>query len=316
MKKIGELIKDLRNDKWELRYLACKELGNRKAKSAVPDLITLLNDKNANVRSCAAYALGEIGDKRAVDPLVNAIADPNEWVRLQAVEALGKVGDSKIALLLSQFLETEKDDRVKATLIKVVGILGDARMISILVPYLKDRDMRVRANAIEALESLGDDKIREFIMPMIETSNHRIKANIAKALFNMGDYTGLNLLKRMIKDKNEWMRAAAAWALGEIKSKEAVKLLLESIGDEFWFVDKNIIKSLAKTGKSVIQPLVNLLKKKKASTRARISAIITLGEIGDKRALKHLINAMNDFNGEVRLKAEEAIDRIREYNRK
>jgi HEAT repeat protein len=315
-KTLEEWIADLYGDGWEYRFLACKTLGMEKIKEAVPRIIELLNDQNHNVRLGAARALGEIGDRQAIDPLVTALAEPNEWVRLQIVEALGKLGDGKVAVVLSRFLETEQDDRVRATIVQVLGKLGDEKMIPILVTYLKDSDLRVRANAVEALESLGDEKITEFLLPMMAGANHRIKANIAKALFNLGDYTGLNILNKMLKEKNEWMRAAAAWALGEVKTTEVIKPLVEALGDKYWFVDRNIIRSLVKTGKPTVRPLLNKLKKKTLDHRVRLGIIVALGEIGDDNALGPLIVNMHNYNGEIRIKAEEAIDRIRENSRK
>jgi HEAT repeat protein len=52
---------------------AARRLGESKAKSAVPQLIRALNDKNQHVRSWAAWALGEIKDTRAIDPLVRPL---------------------------------------------------------------------------------------------------------------------------------------------------------------------------------------------------------------------------------------------------
>lgn len=315
-KTLEDWITELENPEWEYRFLACKTLGLEKERAAVPRIIELLNDQNHNVRLSSARALGEIGDPRAVDPLLTALAEPNEWVRLQIVEALGKLGDNRVGLVLSRFMETELDDRVRATIVKVLGSLGDQKMVPILVSYLKDSDLRVRANAIEALEIIGDEKIREFLFPMMEGANHRIKANIAKALFNLGDYTGLKILKKMIKEENEWMRAAAAWALGEIRSNEAIKPLVEALGDKYWFVDRNIIRSLVKIGMTTVRPLINKLRKKQLDHRVRLGVIVALGEIGDEGALGPLIGAMNDYNGEIRLKAEEAVDRIRENSRR
>ena len=48
-------------------------LGERKAKWAVPQLISALEDENQYVRGWSAWALGEIKDPEGVEPLIQAL---------------------------------------------------------------------------------------------------------------------------------------------------------------------------------------------------------------------------------------------------
>jgi hypothetical protein len=62
----------LENGDISARMQAAKRLGEMKAKRAVPQLITALNDPNPYVRGWAAWALGEIGEPSTVDALITA----------------------------------------------------------------------------------------------------------------------------------------------------------------------------------------------------------------------------------------------------
>ena len=57
-------VKALKDDKPEVRAAAAQSLGTMKAKSAIPQLMDLVNDKDAGVIIAAAHALIELGDNR------------------------------------------------------------------------------------------------------------------------------------------------------------------------------------------------------------------------------------------------------------
>ncbi|NJM49096.1 MAG: HEAT repeat domain-containing protein [Alkalinema sp. RU_4_3] len=63
-------------------------------KSAIPSLIPLLKDLNAEVRSNAAYALGTMGDsaKSTIPSLIPLLNDSEYFVRSSATRALKKLG--------------------------------------------------------------------------------------------------------------------------------------------------------------------------------------------------------------------------------
>jgi HEAT repeat protein len=82
-----DLIIKLRTGVSAERVDAAKRLGESRAKSAVPQLIHALEDKNQYVRSWAAWALGEIKDRRAIDPLINSL---DKYLRLAKTDYFGK----------------------------------------------------------------------------------------------------------------------------------------------------------------------------------------------------------------------------------
>jgi hypothetical protein len=77
----------------ELRLTYLWSCGVNKDAAIVPDLLTILDDKNIRMRMMAIWALGEIGDKSVVEEL-NKIAekDKESYVKGQAADALKKLG--------------------------------------------------------------------------------------------------------------------------------------------------------------------------------------------------------------------------------
>jgi HEAT repeat protein len=301
----------LKSSRWEDIYVALKFIKQGKYREFLSEVVDALDHDNVAIRVMAVQVLGEIGDESHLEILWKMMADPEEWVRVRTVEALGKLGTKeKIADMLVKFLESEMNEKVKATILKVLSSFQEPKYIPVISLYLRDKDRRVRANAIEALENIGATNIKEILQPYIEDSDHRVKANIAKALWSSGSDEWINILKFMLRDKDDWTRAAAAWALGEIKSDVAYKLLVDAIGDETWFVNNNIIKAIKKHGDVTLKILIRRFKKEKDEFKKE-SILRAIVSLESKKAVNFLLSLLDSSpSPRIRRVAEEALDNL------
>ncbi len=295
---------------WTNRFLAAKTIGDNKITKGIDILIELLEDENEQVRIATVNSVTILNNKKAIDPLINALADPNEWVRVNVVNALGKIGAKKHLPLLAQFLENEEEDKVRATIIRVLGEHGGKELSSIIVHYLKDPNDRVRANAVEALESIGGSNMDENLKSLINDKSNRVKANTAKALFNSGSKDAIEILKDMILSSDDWMRASAAYVFGEIDSPHSIPYLLKALEDKTWFVIKNGVKGIAKKGEKAVPELINCINSH--NKELVINALSALEEICSEKCLIDLIKLLYHEDGDIREKTEQVVDIIRE----
>lgn len=90
-RSVEDLINDLKDESWQVRWSAAETLGEMKDLRAVEALVETLKDKNVYVRGMAARALGEIKDPRAIEPLINALKDEIKDVRRNAAWALKEI---------------------------------------------------------------------------------------------------------------------------------------------------------------------------------------------------------------------------------
>lgn len=315
LSSVEEILKKLESHDWVERFIAAKTAGEQKIKEAVPLLLELLDDDNVQVRISVVIALKSFSGKKILEHLIRALADSSEWVRVHAVETIGLYKDRKHIELLSQFLENEESDKVRATLIKVLGELGGAKVLPIITLYLKDSNARVRANAVEAIERISGSTtidMREHIIPLLDDENNRVKANSVKALFKMGENKALEVLKNMINSKDDWMRASAAYVFGVIEYERSADFLIDALDDGCWFVIKNVVKSLVRKGESILPRLEKKLKDPHASANLKMNVVSVLGELATPGCLKLLIPLLNDESGDLRQYAESVIDKIQE----
>ena len=91
---IDDLLKQLENEDWVIRYNAAKIMGNIDAEEAIFELLDKLKrDTSRDVRFKIAEALGKIDLKISIPNLINAMKnDGSMIVRYTAARALGRMG--------------------------------------------------------------------------------------------------------------------------------------------------------------------------------------------------------------------------------
>ncbi|MBI3889939.1 MAG: HEAT repeat domain-containing protein [Candidatus Wallbacteria bacterium] len=300
----------LESPDWETRFVAVRELGSRSGRKTMEMLRQAAADRHQSVRCAAAICLGNFPGKEAVDCLVELLADPDEWVRLRATQSLGKIRAPETLDYLVQHLETEEDVKVRATMVKAIGAYADERYLPILVNCLQDEDLRVRANTIESLGNFKSKKVQRIVKGFVKDPNSRIRANAARVLALTGSQVAARrTFHEMLKSENQYTRSSAVFALGELRQDAFLSSLLRLTGDVSFVVRRNVVDALVKYGSAICRQVEGLLDDRDPLRRAIGCQV--LAQTGDRRSLKKLIPLLEDADGEVRARAEEAVDRIR-----
>lgn len=125
------------------------------------------------------------------------------------------------------------DDRVKATLVKTIGIYGEAKDIPICYCFLEDASPRVRANAIEALEVIDHPNTYMIFIQWLSDSDNRVKANCIKALHKLGQQSVNRILDEMLTSEYVAYKESAMYVLSLSPSKQGLYLLQKFLTEEF-----------------------------------------------------------------------------------
>ena len=305
------LLFDLQSEIEDMRVSACRILAKVGDETAVGPLMQATKDEVPAVRYFAGKALDAVKkrllstapqpQKEKTDSITSLIEksqftqsdftsllhDPDEKTRIEVIDNASRISllfDKRIVLAsLIALLGKEKSTFVLPSLVKNIGLLGDAAVAFILIPYLKHEDARVRANTVEALEYLNSPSVFLHILPLLKDPDHRVKANAAMALQSYGETNALKIIKGMIDSKEVWMRDAATFALGEIRNKDSAVLLAEVLRHEPKYgICVKAVKGLEQIGGRIVLPLV-----------LKLRSVVTDGR--KQRMIDYLVRK---FNGE------------------
>ena len=96
-------------------------------------------------------------------------------------------------------------------------------------------------------------------------------------------------------------RRYAAYILGNARTPQAIRPLIEALGDMDKSVREQAMLALVATGKAAIEPLADAMKDPKWEIRYR--AVEALGKLADEKALKPLVQGLQDSRDHVRYMA-------------
>lgn len=157
----------------------------RFGRSAVPQLIDVLVNKDSKGRAFAAAALGQIGDLRSQGALADILKDDNEhpYLRDEAAIAVGQIGsDEAYDLLYSVFSSPAEDDRLRGSAAIGLGLLGDRRAVQQLFAALNDAAWQMKCDLARALGFLGDQGAVEPLMDLLRDDRDEVVLHAIEAL--------------------------------------------------------------------------------------------------------------------------------------
>lgn len=266
---------------------AFKEIGNFDLFQHLKDFLKIETMEN---RVEIKRLLKTVSRKEEMENLITGLAKMDEKRCLELVVALKSSKKSiEHQHTLERILKSSENKRMKANIIRIMGLSRNEKLIPILTDHLKDPDNRVRANTVEALTDIGSEYVIDLVKPLLNDYDNRVKANTAKGLWKLGGVRSLQILRSMMENEDKWMRASAIYALGEIGVVQVVELLLQGLSDKDEDVRVNTVRALVKTGDHMaIHSVVDMATNTSESWLVRKNAIIALARTGSPQALDAL----------------------------
>jgi len=322
----------------DVEFLIIKTLAGLQPKVDRNILLKFSSSESVDVRCMLARSLKSYTDEEAAETLLGFLSDPYSQVKEEAIRSLEDRGEDVTDCLITALKDNESWVRYFAA--KALGKQkANPKIINSLAELLNDSIPFVQ---IAVLESLGNLNAKNFANT-IESFVNNSDANISQAAINALSRFKLNpakeleiekLLEGQMENSNWIVRKAIAEALGELKTKNALDLLLIMLAQEAEnIVDKEIILSLGKlpNHKEVIPILISFTSEKKFrditldvlvafdkkvipyleksltknnDTEMKKNLISILSRINDDKSIKILVNlASSEISANVRKQA-------------
>jgi serine/threonine-protein kinase len=181
---VKDLLNAIKDADWWVRARAGDALAEIGGPKVVNSVLELVKDKDEDIRRTAIEILNATKDETAVATLIKATDDEDWWVRERAVDALAQIGSKKaLPKLLAMLGKNPKTDPV---VVRALGKLGDADVISKIVPMLQRPEREIQIEAIKALAHLTDDKradtVRNVLLKIKQSDDRTIINNADLAI--------------------------------------------------------------------------------------------------------------------------------------
>ncbi|HXX53430.1 MAG TPA: HEAT repeat domain-containing protein [Thermodesulfovibrionales bacterium] len=303
----------------------------------ISKLVSHAWSKKTDVRVTAILLLGLMQDERALGPLLELSAE--ESLSEDVKRALIFIGKSTPKSLLPLFqtdspyqrrfivevaadvasplyypvfktLLDDDDGHVRALAATGLAAIRDPRAAGCIKRLLSDPYEDVQEAAVVALSNLGEGIDMQELINYLKDKSPVLRKNAAMLLGRLGATESVNALGFALKDGDVSVRQAVVEALSSMKTEESVKYLVFALTDEKAHIRASASLSLGSMESDrVVEPLILLLLTDSDDT-VRVSAARSLGMIGNKGAVSHLIGVLGDRNGFVVATAMESLGRL------
>ncbi|HEY7417695.1 MAG TPA: HEAT repeat domain-containing protein, partial [Ktedonobacteraceae bacterium] len=228
-----ELIHNMHDKAWEVRYATVEVLGNLGEKIPLKTLLAILDDKDDLIRRAAVEALGKRGKDVPRDVFLEALDDDDSGVRSAAIEALGE--QTPVEKLI---------DEVFAPPVESFLNLEYARHAAEAV--LAKRGEQEALKEIIAAGVADSPELREYVRAMVasyqETPQEELLAVLPgnhpetrKQAANILSWKNPALLEQIVasqETRQAVMRAIAVRMVGKLGEPTLVRVALQGLHDE------------------------------------------------------------------------------------
>jgi HEAT repeat protein len=269
--------------------LAIWLLEQSRSQNALPFVVDVLNNGCSDTRWRAARALGNFEDAVVAQHLIRVLHDEDDSVRRKAAESLGKLANLEAVPYICQLIDDENWS-VRFNIIDVLGKLKGTAAINCLKTALKHSDYTVRTKAAEYLGQLVPQEVIPLLNEEFISGDDGTKRETIQLLCETRDAAAIPILVHALSEDNWIVRSEAASQIGLLG---------------IW-LDSNLFDD-------AVTKLISLLQDD-PEISVRSSAALSLGLIGDSRAVPILIEALCTDNQVVRFSAVNALRQLRAHS--
>ncbi|UQZ33545.1 virulence factor [Paenibacillus sp. PK3_47] len=151
-KEQAELLRDLKDEDWRVRYAALEDL--EPAAALLPELRAALHDPKLHIRRLAVVYLGDIRTPEAMELLYEAMGDSSPAVRRTAGDTLSDIGDPAATPVMTAAL-TDASKLVRWRAARFLYEVGTADAQEALTLAAEDPEFEVGLQARMALERIS-----------------------------------------------------------------------------------------------------------------------------------------------------------------
>jgi HEAT repeat protein len=292
IKGIEPLVSLLEHENWYSRWLAEISLINM-GEPAAKYIVSVFSQKSWFTRWRMAGILQAIKGKEAAASLVDlSTIGTSEEIKTKATDALGIVNNQKAVEYLIKYTK-HTDPNIRMRAVEYMGYSASKFAAKDIVPLLKDDNILVVEKAALSLVNLNWEP---------ETLENKVDFYVLTENWVELNKLGSNVIKLVVKklyDKDDIIRIKAARGLGEMKSRIAVKGLLENMSSPNPKLRLAVVEALSKMEDiDLSNQIIGALGD--ADESVVLKSMQILGQRKERRAAERLSDLIDSKNERIR----------------
>ena len=210
-------------------------LGQRRERAAVPALIALAKDADAQLAAAAAAALGKTGTKKATNALRELKSTAPDALQLTVSDALLECAEQRLAkgnrkgarALYEDLRSTGEPTHVRVAAFRGIAFAAGSKAMAVVTAGLTGGDPETESAALGLLVELKGGAIAKDIEALLPKVTPRMQAALLQAVAQRGDRTLAPTVAAMVKSEYPEVRIAALAAVAATGDASSVPLLAQ-----------------------------------------------------------------------------------------
>jgi HEAT repeat protein len=221
-----DLVANLKSPTAKTRQWAARDLGKSRRREAVAPLSPLVRDPDEKVRLEVVKALRSLRDLSAVPALVTSLQDGNPLIREEAIGTLVEIySDRERSGPIDSFLEAFSNEYERASVPPYVAV--DASVFGGLAGTLRDEKAGIRAESAYAIGILGGGSVVRELLGALQDPEADVRAAATTAVGKVGGAEDGKALIPLLADRSSTVRDRALVAIGVVRVRDAGPALRE-----------------------------------------------------------------------------------------
>ena len=296
----------------DLAIRAMESLSQLPAHQVSSEFVRFLSHKRGEIRHLALVKVGESRDLMADTSVQSAVSDmaedEEEKIRLQVMEMVSRFSPGDGVRLCLERLK-DPSPAVQQQAVRIMGetlqrLDSSAEAEDQLLALLTDGSEAIRTGVIEIIMKRPDkDRILRKLLVFCTSLMGWVRDRTVDTLRNhSADIT--DSVIRLMSDEDEDVRSMALTVGATLESKEATPHIIRLLDDPDWWLRMTAAETLGNIGDPrAVKPLLDAMK----DPDTAMACIEALGRIKDPRALPHLAQQLSRSQVEIRMETLEAL---------
>jgi HEAT repeat protein len=289
-------------------------LGFRHETRAVPALVTLLTDHDANVAVAAATALGQIGGSNALKALQAATASSAGPAHNAVVDAclrcanrlLAARSQSKAMAVFQHLYDTETKDGIRTAAYRGMIQASSKQALPLMNAAILGTNGASQTAALQLVREVTAPGATELFAKLLQKVNPPVQVALIGGMSQRGDVAAAPAIAAMVKSASPEVRVAVINALGILGDATMVPLLGVSAASASGEEQKAARLALVDLRRgNPTETLLRLLPAAKPEVQAEFAR--ALGDRSDKAAVPKLMELAREGSGSASKAALQAL---------
>jgi len=221
-----DLVANLKSPTWKTRQAAAQELGKSRRREAVAPLSALVRDPEVRVRLEVVKALRNLRDLSAVPALVTALQDGEPDIREEAIGTIVEIyAERERGGPIDRFLEAFSDEYDRQSVPPYTAV--DPSVFRGLAGTLQDEKKGIRAESAFAIGILGGGSAVPALVRATQDPEADVRGAAATAIGKVGTAEDGKSLVPLLADESATVRNRALSAIGVLRVRDAGPALRE-----------------------------------------------------------------------------------------